>query len=299
VTSLAIRWLRKARRLAPFAAAGLLGGCNWVVLDPKGQIGRDERSILILATALMLLVVIPVIAMIFAFAWKYRASNQAATYAPEWDRSLKVAGVVVLIPLLIVLGLSVITWRSTHALDPYRPLESAVKPINIEVVALNWKWLFIYPDLHIATVNEIAFPTNTPVNFTITSASVMNSFFIPQLGGQIYAMAGMQTKLSLIADQAGTYDGMSANYSGGGFSDMKFQALALSDREFQAWVGRVRRSPQRLGSVTYKALARPSERTPVGYFSSADDDLFQTVIGSFRGPSTLAANQHGADPSVR
>jgi cytochrome o ubiquinol oxidase subunit II len=263
----------------------LLGGCSWTVLDPKGQIGVDERSILIMATWLMLIVVVPVIVMTFVFAWKYRASNTRARYSPDWDRSTPVAAMMVLVPCVIVLCLGVITWRTTHELDPYRPIASDVEPIEIEVVALDWKWLFIYPDQQIATVNEVAFPNNVPVNFRITSASVMNSFFIPQLGGQIYAMAGMQTRLSLIANQPGIYDGISANYSGGGFSDMKFKAIAMEDQEFVDWIAKAKKSTKQLGSDAYRVLAKPSERNPVEYFSYVDGQLYLGVLREARGES--------------
>ncbi len=160
-----------------------------------------------------------------------------------------------------------LTWKTTHELDPYKPIESAVKPINVEVVALDWKWLFIYPDLGIASVNQLAFPVGTPVNFLITSDSVMNSFFIPQLGSQIYAMAGMQTQLHLVADEAGDYAGVSANFSGKGFSDMKFRALATNPEQFNAWVDKVKASSGRLDMNEYNAVAQPSEKEPVRYFS--------------------------------
>ena len=272
-------------RLPLLGTTTLLGGCNWTVLDPKGQIGVDERSIIITATWLMLIVVVPVIVLTFVFAWNYRASNTRVQYSPDWDRSLKVAAVMVLVPCAIVLFLAELTWRTTHELDPYRPIASDAEPINVEVVALDWKWLFIYPDHHIATVNEIAFPSNVPVNFRITSASVMNSFFIPQLGGQIYAMAGMQTRLSLIANQQGIYDGMSANYSGGGFSDMKFKAIAMKDQEFDGWIAKAKTSSKRLGSEAYKELAKPSEKNSVEYFSYVDGQLYQGILHEARGES--------------
>ncbi|MGO9936026.1 MAG: ubiquinol oxidase subunit II [Steroidobacteraceae bacterium] len=274
-------------KLLPVAGALLLAGCDWAVLDPKGPIGLQERSIIATATWLMLIIVIPVIAMIGAFAWKYRASNARAQYSPDWDYSHGIAAAMVLIPTAIVICLSVITWRSSHTLDPYRPLSSDVKPITIEVVALDWKWLFIYPDQQLATVNEIAFPTDVPVHFRITSASVMNSFFIPQLGGQIYAMSGMQTQLRLIANQAGTFDGISANFSGGGFSDMKFKAIATTNAGFDEWTHRVKGSTQLLDAATYRALAKPSEKHGVEYFSMVDKELFNQIL-----------TRPGLDPAV-
>src|ERR1700677_3810878 len=191
----------------------VLSGCTQGVLDPKGSVGAAEKSLIVTSTWVMLIVVVPVIALTLYFAWKYRASNRGAAYAPNWSHSTVIEVVIWTVPTLIILYLGVLTWRTTHELDPYRPLESKVKPINVEVVALDWKWLFIYPDLGIATVNQVEFPVGTPVNFTITSDSVMDSFFIPQLGGQIYAMAGMQTRLHLVANEAGNYAGESANFS--------------------------------------------------------------------------------------
>ncbi len=270
----------------------LLSGCKGGILDPKGQVAADEKNLIITATVLMLLVVIPVIIMTLVFAWKYRASNTSATYTPKWSHSNKIEAIVWLIPILIVIGLAVVTWRTTHKLDPYRPLDSDVKPIRVQVVALDWKWLFIYPELGIASVNELAFPKGVPVDFVITSDSVMNSFFIPQLGGQIYAMAGMRTQLHLIADEQGTYNGMSANYSGAGFSGMKFKAIATATPEaFQAWVETVRAEASPLDVKAYRALAKPSENNPVGYYTTPEPRLFDAVLHKYMASRTnLAAS---------
>ena len=261
----------------------LLGGCNWTLLDPVGQVGIEERNLIITATLLMLLVVVPVILMTLIFAWKYRASNKNATYAPKWSHSTKIEVVIWTVPILIIIALGVITYKSTHALDPYRPLESDVKPVTIEVVALDWKWVFIYPEQGIATVNKIVFPANTPVNFRITSDSVMNSFFIPGLGGQIYAMAGMTTKLHLIANKNAEMDGISANYSGAGFTGMKFKAIATSEEDFNAWVAEVKASPKQLDNAEYAALEKPSENNPVELYSTVTPNLFQLIIDKYEG----------------
>ena len=253
------------------------------LLDPVGQVGIEERNLIITATLLMLLVVVPVIAMTFIFAWKYRASNKDATYAPKWSHSTKIEVVIWTVPILIILALGVLTYKSTHALDPYRPLESDVKPLTIEVVAMDWKWLFIYPEQGIATVNKIVFPANTPINFRITSDTVMNSFFIPGLGGQIYAMAGMQTKLHLIANHNAEMDGISANYSGAGFTGMKFKAIATSQADFDAWVNEVKASPKQLDQAEYAALSKPSQNNPVALYSSYAPNLFQTIIDKYEG----------------
>ena len=270
---------RRIARLLPLPAALLLSGCQWAVLDPKGPIGLQERSIILTATVLMLIVVVPVIALILAFAWRYRASNAKAEYRPNWAHSGRIEAVVWLIPCIIIAALGVITWRSSHSLDPYRPLTSKVKPIRIDAVALDWKWLFIYPDQKVATVNEVAFPANVPVEFHITSATVMNAFFIPQLGSQIYAMAGMQTQLHLLASEPGTYQGLSSNYSGDGFSGMTFKAMAEPSRQgFEAWLAKVKASRQTLGASAYAQLARPSESNPVAYYSQVQPDLFADIV---------------------
>jgi cytochrome o ubiquinol oxidase subunit 2 len=262
-------------------ASFLVSGCNLDVLNPKGSVGVAEKSLIVDSTIAMLVVVVPVIALTAWFAWRYRASNKAAAYLPKWAHSTKIEIVVWTVPSLIIAYLAILTWNSTHALDPYKPLQSEIKPINVEVVALDWKWLFIYPDLGIASVNQLEFPAGTPVNFRITSDSVMNSFFIPQLGGQIYAMAGMQTQLHLLANEAGDYAGESANFSGKGFSDMKFRAIATSNADFEAWVRKVKATPAQLDADVYGALAAPSEKNPVAYYSHVGPALFNNIIAKY------------------
>ncbi len=221
----------------------MLSGCNSALLDPKGAIGVQEKELIITALLLMLIVVIPVILMTIYFAYRYRASNTEEEYAPEWSHSTKIEVVVWTIPIIIIAILATITWRSTHELEPSKPLESDVKPMTIEVVSLDWKWLFIYPEENIATVNYVAFPKDVPVQFKLTSDNIMNAFFIPRLGTQIYAMPGMVTKLNLIANHEGDYKGFASNYSGEGFSQMKFTASAMSDRAaFLNWVQKVKAS---------------------------------------------------------
>lgn len=260
----------------------LLGGCQLGILDPKGSIGEAERSLIVTSTLVMMIVVVPVIMLTLWFAWRYRAAAGAA-YTPNWSHSARLELVVWAIPCLIIAFLGMLTWTTTHALDPYRPLASNTKPVVIEAVALDWKWLFIYPELGIATVNQIAFPVGTPVDFRITSDSVMNSFFIPQLGSQIYAMAGMQTQLHLIAGEPGSYDGLSANFSGDGFSDMHFKAIATSNDKFQAWVRSVRQSPDRLDPADYARVAAPSEKNPVAFFSRVKPGLYNDIIAKYQG----------------
>ncbi len=270
-------------RLAIFPAvfALFLSGCKLELIDSKGSVGIAEKNLILTATYAMLIVVVPVILLTLFFAWKYRETNTSATYLPKWAHSTKIEIVMWLVPSLIILYLGIMTWKTTHELDPYKPLVSDVKPITVEVVALDWKWLFIYPDLGIATVNQIQFPVGTPVNFKITSDSVMNSFFIPQLGGQIYAMAGMQTKLHLIADEAGDYAGISSNFSGQGFTDMKFRAIATTPEAFNAWVAKVRASSDDLTRGNYERFAAPGEKQPVKYFSHVDTNLFNSIVAKY------------------
>lgn len=276
----------------------LLSGCDFALLDPKGAVGVAEKHLIAVSVWAMLIVVIPVIVLTLVFAYRYRASNRSATYAPKWSHSTPIEIVVWTIPTLIIIFLAVLTWKTTHELDPYKPIESNVKPIDVDVVALDWKWLFIYPSLGIASVNQLALPVDTPVNFHITSDSVMNSFFIPQLGSQIYAMSGMQTSLHLIANEAGDYEGLSANFSGKGFSDMKFRALAMNPADFQAWVQKVKAAQPQLSMDAYGSLAKPSEANPVEYFSTVDPKLFHNIIAKYNDgrmldPQSAACNPKG------
>ncbi|MCP1476049.1 cytochrome o ubiquinol oxidase subunit 2 [Pseudomonas sp. EB276 TE3739] len=265
------------------AGSVVLAGCNLVVFNPKGDVARDERDLIILATGLMLLVVIPVIVMTFLFAYRYRATNKKARYSPRWASSHKIEAVVWGVPFLIICVLGWVTWETTHALDPYRPLDSDVPPLNVQVVATDWKWLFIYPDLGIASVNELAIPVNTPVSFTVTSDAAMTSFFIPALGGQIYAMAGMQTKLHLIANEIGQYRGIAANYNGHGFSDMHFSTLALNGADYEAWVNKVKSAPRQLDQSSYAELAKPSVAHKITYYSAVQERLFLDIVDKYEG----------------
>ncbi|MFK8259899.1 cytochrome o ubiquinol oxidase subunit II [Erwinia sp. AnSW2-5] len=270
--------------LSLIASMILLSGCDSALLNPKGQIAMEQRSLILTAFGLMMIVVIPAVLMAVVFAWKYRASNTNAKYSPNWSHSNKVEAVVWTVPILIIVFLGILTWKSTHALEPSKPLASDAKPIVIEVVSLDWKWMFIYPEQGIATVNQIAFPANRPVSFKITSNTVMNSFFIPTLGSQIYAMAGMQTRLNLIANEAGTFDGISSNFSGRGFSGMKFKAIATPDEaSFEQWVAKAKQSPDTLMTMDdFNKLAAPSENHPVEFFSSVKPELFKDIIGQFK-----------------
>jgi len=281
--------------LIPLAVVAIVAfiahGHNVAVLNPKGLIALKERNLMVTATLLMLIVVVPVYILTFSIAWKYRAGNDKAKYMPDWDghRALELTWWA--IPAAIILTLAVITWQSTHELDPYKPLASTAKPLTIQVVAMQWKWLFIYPDQHIATVNEVRFPKDTPINFEITSDGPMNSFWIPQLGGQIYAMAGMETHLHLMANEAGTYRGSSANISGQGFAGMKFTAQATSQADFDAWVGATQHSPQRLGLDEYSRLSAPSQNNPPAYYALQEQDLYDREVMKYMADT----DTHGMD----
>ncbi|KAF1020441.1 MAG: Cytochrome bo(3) ubiquinol oxidase subunit 2 [Paracidovorax wautersii] len=276
-----------ARGLLSLGLVALLSGCNWGVLDPKGQVGIAQKELLIICTLLMLIVVIPVIVLTIVFAWKYRESNTSAEYLPNWSHSNKIETFVWGVPLVIVAILAVLTWRSSHSLDPYRPLESNVKPVTIQAISMDWKWLFIYPDEGVATINEVAFPINTPVNFELTSDTVMNAFFIPQLGSMIYSMAGMETKLHLDAHETGDYFGLSSHYSGAGYAGMTFTAKAVTGDDYQAWLAKAKASPLQLDPAQYRdlSLLRNDKKAPVTYFSSVTPDLFKHVIHKYMNPT--------------
>lgn len=269
--------------LSSFASALLLSGCNTALIDSKGVIGLEQRTLILAAIGLMLIVVIPVIIMAFAFAWKYRASNTKAKYSPDWFHSNKIEAVIWTVPVIIIAILATITWKTTHSLDPYKPIATNKELMTVEVVSLDWKWLFLYPEQGIATINELVIPRNVPVQFKITSDSVMNSFFIPQLGGQIYAMAGMQTQLHLIANEAGTYKGISASFSGRGFSGMKFNTIATpTHTDFNNWVARVKSAPHQLATTNdFNKLAVQSVNNPVEYFSAVKPGLFREIISKY------------------
>jgi cytochrome o ubiquinol oxidase subunit 2 len=268
--------------LLSLCAVIYLGGCSdMLLLHPKGPIGDTERFVIIAAVALMLIVVIPVVFMVFFFPRKYRSTNTKATYMPKWSRSAKIEWVIWLVPAIIVTVLSILIWNTTHRLDPYKPIDTGVKPINIEAVSLDWKWLFIYPDQDIATVNQLVFPANVPLSFKITSATVMTSFFIPQLGSQIYAMAGMQTRLHLLANEPGTYAGQNQQFSGRGYTDMNFKAIAVSKKEYEAWMQKVKQSPDKLDLARYEELEKPSTNYPVSLFSSVAPGLFNRIIRKY------------------
>src|SRR5438105_4867479 len=253
----------RLHRLAVVGAALPVASCRPAgVLDPQGPIASAERLLLINSTAIMLVVVVPVIVATLAFAWWYRASNPHATRSLDVAYEGRIEFVTWSIPALIVILLGGVSWIGSHQLDPRAPIAASSPALRVDVVALDWKWLFIYPDQGIAAVNQLVVPAGTPVQFRLTSATVMNSFFVPQLGSQIYTMAGMETHLNLLADKPGEYPGISANYSGDGFADMRFTVNAVSADDFQSWVARARSAGPALDAVGYAALARPSKAVP-------------------------------------
>ncbi len=253
------------------------------VLNPKGVITYQERELLFDALALMLIVVIPVIIMSFAFVLRYRASYKTSEYQPKWSHNLFLESIWWGVPCIIIVILGIITWKKTHELDPYRKINIPGKPMLIKAVALPWKWLFIYPEYHIATINFLEIPRNRQVEFWLTSDNVaMSAFFIPQLGSQIYTMAGMRTRLHLLATKAGTYDGLNAQYNGDGFSDMHFKVNVVTADAMESWIHKIKQSPHHLTITEYQKLTQPSTASPVIYYSSFQSGLFEHIIRQYK-----------------
>ena len=268
--------------------AVFLSGCHEMVLfKPQGAIAAEQIRLIIISVILMLLIVVPVIIMTAVISWRYRASNKKATYTPDWEHSVKLEAIWWGIPCVIIVILGWITWVTSHTLDPYRPLDSNVKPLTVQAVSLDWKWLFIYPEQGIATLNYLEIPENTPISFEITADAPMNSLWIPALGGQIYSMPGMRTRLHLIAEHVGEYEGLGANYSGGGFTDMHFKVKSVSQEDFNTWVTSVKQQTNPLTQEAYDRLAKPSEDEPVQYFSMVKQGLFNDIMMKFMMPAGM------------
>lgn len=267
-----------AARFAVFMAPIGLTACQPAVLDPQGPVGLAEKSILIDSLVIMLAIGIPTIAATFAFAWWFRASNARARYLPDWVYSGRIELIVWSIPLLVITLLGGVAWIGSHDLDPAKPLPSNTPPFEMQVVSLDWKWLFIYPGQRVASVNQLVVPAGVPIHFSLTSASVMNVFFVPQLGSMIYTMNGMTTQLYLQADAPGTFRGLSAHYSGAGFADMHFDVLALPAERFAAWIEATRNAGPTLDPGSYAALAKQSMNIPPFTFRAADPALFQQIV---------------------
>jgi len=258
--------------------AGGLSGCNAIVLSPQGPVGQAENTILYNSLAIMLAIVVPTIVAVLAFAWWFRASNKRAKYRPDFAYSGRIELVTWGIPLLVILLLGGVIWTGSHDLDPAVPLKSRAKPLEVQVVSLDWKWLFIYPEQGVASINQLVVPAGAPVHFSITSASVLNAFFIPQLGSMIYAMNGMTTQLNLAADRPGNYYGLSSDFSGDGFADMHFIAHAVSPAQFATWVAAARASGPVLDAAGYRTLSRQSMNLPPSTYRSAAPGLFNDIV---------------------
>jgi cytochrome o ubiquinol oxidase subunit 2 len=282
-------------------AAILLAGCTPGVLDPRGPISLAERTILIDSLAIMLAIVVPTILATLGFAWWFRTSNARARYLPDWSFSGRIELVVWSIPVMVIILLGGVTWIGAHQLDPAMPLASKAKPLEVQVVSLDWKWLFIYPELQVASVNELVVPAGVPLHFRLTSASVMNTFFVPQLGSMIYTMNGMTTELYLQADEPGTYRGLSGHFSGDGFSDMHFEVRALQADDFAAWLAATRKGARSLDADRYTALARQSASVPASTFAKVEDNLFTKVVNLelAPGPGPKTAPAAGAPDKGR
>ena len=272
-------------RLAILLAGCLLvSGCGeFMLFDPKGPVAEQQQWLIVVSFAIMLIVVIPVLFMSVWFPYKYRSGNTKEEYLPNWEHSNKIELVVWTVPILIIIALGILTYITAHSLDPRKPIESDQPTMVVQVVAMDWKWLFIYPEYGIATVNEMAMVVDQPVEFLITSDATMNSFFIPNLGSMIYAMSGMENRLHLMASEAGTYKGMSTNYSGFGFSGMKFNAIASDKTQFDAWVAKVKDSPKVLTDDVFKALQVKSRDVKPLYFNNPNPLLFSDIIEHYTG----------------
>lgn len=290
----------------------LLGGCDLVLLQPDGFVARQQSDIMIITTIIFCLIIVPVLIAIGVVGWRYRASNKKARYDAEWDHSIHLELLVWAAPLLIIIAVGAITWIGTHQLDPYHRLgqidenthvAADVEPLEVKVVSLRWKWLFFYPQYGIATVNELAAPVDVPIHFKLTSEAMMDSFFVPTLAGMIYTMPGMQTKLNAVINEPGVYKGFSANYSGHGFTDMRFAFLGMSQQDFSQWVAKVRGSDDFLDRAAYLKLAEPGRDAPVSYYDGFTEDLYWRIFNRCVNPektcmsALMAGHDHASDPS--
>lgn len=300
------RALRPTALIATLAAPLILGGCDLVVMNPSGDVARQQADLILWSVFLMLLIIVPVMILTVVFAFKYRASNTESEYAPDWDHSTRIELVIWSAPLLIIIALGALTWLTTHKLDPYRPLDriapgkpipAGQEPLEIQVVSLDWKWLFIYPEQGVATVNELVLPADRQVRFRLTSSSVMNTFYVPALAGMIYTMPGMETKLHAVMNRVGTFEGQSANYSGAGFSYMHFPTQSVDAAGFDQWVAKTKASGQALDTARYLTLEKPSEKVPAIHFGTVEGGLFDRIVQMCVKPGTpcnMHAMHHGA-----
>jgi cytochrome o ubiquinol oxidase subunit 2 len=268
------------RRIAIAAVVSLLTACNRGILDPVGPVGQAEKTILINSTAIMLAIIIPTVIATVAFAWWFRRGNAKATYRPDWEYSGAIEMVVWSIPALTIMLLGGIAWIGSHDLEPSKPLPSSKPPLKVDVVSLDWKWLFIYPDQGIASVNQLVVPAATPVSFRLTSATVWNSFFVPQMGTMIYTMPRMTTRLNLQADRPGTYDGLSSHFSGDGFPGMQFKVQALPEDQFAMWAQGSRGQGPALDGAAYAELSRPSSYVKPMTYGSVAPNLYDAIVAN-------------------
>ncbi len=292
------------RRCVPLIALPplmtLLGGCNLVVMQPAGFIAEQQRNLVLASTGLMLLIIVPVIACTLFFAWHFRASNEDAVYDPDWHHSTQLEVLIWTAPLLIIIALGALTWIGTHTLDPFRPLTrldakrelpANVEPLQVEAIAMDWKWLFLYPQYGIATVNELAIPVDRPVTFKITATDVMNTFYVPTLAGMIYAMPGMETKLHAVVNKAVESEGRSAHYSGAGFSNMFFKFRGVADKDFDAWVAKTKAEGSDLNQDAYLKLSEPTESEPARYYKSYAEGLYGKIVGLCTRPGQMCMSE--------
>ena len=272
--STSAKWLRA---ILVTSSVALMTSCSEGVLDPHGPVGKAERVILYDATAIMLAVIIPVIVLTLVFAWWFRARNSQARHRPDWEYSGRIEMIIWFIPALVILFLGGIAWTGSHDLDPRVPLEESKTPLDIEVISLDWRWLFIYPHEGIASLNRLVVPAGVPLRFRLTSTTVMNSFFVPQLGSQIYAMPNMVTRLNLEADQPGTFEGLSAQFSGDGFSDMRFDLVSTEAEAFKDWVNSTKAQGGILDARTFEELERPAKADGVQTYAQVSEGLFDRI----------------------
>lgn len=270
-------------------------GRDMPVLNPSGTIADQQFVLIMITVVLGVFVVIPVFILLFVIAWKYRATNKTAKYEPELDGNRGLEALWWGIPLVIIFLLAIITWVSTHALDPYKKLESEVTPVKVQVVSLDWKWLFIYPDYNVATLNYMNMPKDTPIELTLTSDAPMNSFWVPALAGQVYTMTGMSTKLHFMSDSVGTFNGASANISGEGYADMSFKVYSQNETDFEAWMRKATQSPDILNDSRYKELATRGIDTSEKTFTLESAGLYHSIVMKYMHPTPQTNETHMMD----
>lgn len=288
--------LKLPKLLVMLPVAALLSGCQqYDILFPSGWVATQERDLFVITTLIMLIVIVPVLIMSVYFPWRYRATRKdTSDYDPHFEHSTKIEAVVWGVPIVIVIALSWFVWVYTHKLDPYRPLppEAAQgEPIEVQAVSLDWKWLFIYPQYGVASVNELVIPADRPIAMKLTSSTVMTTFVVPALSGMIYSMAGMETQLNIVANKEGTFAGRAAHYNGPGFSGMTFDTISTDQAGFDAWIAKVRATDRTLDNGTYLTLESPSMNVPVSYYGNVSPDMFSRVVNMCVEPGKICMSQ--------